>query len=62
MKPADDDYAQLIEDCEHRAKRLSDWDRGFIDSIKKQLESSRSLSRKQSDLLDEIWNKATAAG
>ena len=58
----DDDYAQLIEDCEYRESRLSDWDRGFIDSVKKQLESNRPLSRKQSELLDEIWEKATAAG
>ena len=26
---------QMIEDCEHREERLSDWDRSFIDSISK---------------------------
>jgi len=52
----------LVEDCEARESRLSDWERQFIDSIKSQLTNGLSLSQKQSDHLDEVWEKATAKG
>lgn len=58
----DDDTLQLIEDCEARESRLSDWDRTFIDSIKRQIEAGRTLSTKQADKLSEIWERATAKG
>lgn len=57
-----DEYKQLIEDCENREHRLNDWERTFIDSIKNQLIAEQPLSPKQSDRLDEIWEKATARG
>lgn len=56
------EQAQLIEDCETREARLSDWEAQFIDSIKRQLEAGRDLSDKQSDLLDSIWTKVTERG
>jgi hypothetical protein len=58
----DDDTAQLIEDCETREERLTDWERGFIDSIKAQIVGGRRLSEKQTDRLNEIWERATAKG
>lgn len=56
------EQAQLVKDCEDREERLTDWQRGFIDSIGRQLEAGRSLSAKQSDLLDEVWTQATERG
>lgn len=56
------EYVQLIEDCEKREERLSDWDRTFLDSIKHQLAGGRALSTKQTEKLDEIWERATARG
>lgn len=56
------EYAQLIEDCEKRESRLSDWDREFIDSIKKRLADGTPLTPKQVEKLDEIWERATARG
>lgn len=56
------EYLQLIEDCEARESRLSEWDGTFLDSIKKQIENGRSLSPKQIEKLDEIWERATARG
>lgn len=56
------EYLQMIEDCESRDSRLSDWDRGFLDSIKSQIEAGRMLSTKQTEKLDEIWERATARG
>jgi len=56
------EYAQLIEDCEKRESRLSEWDREFIDSIKKRLADGKPLTPKQVEKLDEIWERATARG
>lgn len=56
------DTEQLIEDCENRESRLTDWDRSFLDSIKRQIENGRSLSVKQSDMLNTIWERVTAKG
>lgn len=53
---------QLIEDCEARESRLSDWDGQFLDSLRRQLEAGRSLSEKQDAKLNEIWERATAKG
>ncbi|WP_428421905.1 hypothetical protein [Methylibium sp.] len=56
------EYLQLIEDCEAREARLSEWDAQFLDSIKRQLAEGRALSLKQTAKLDEIWERATAKG
>ena len=52
----------LVEDCEARESRLTDWERDFVDSVRRQLEAGRALSKKQADTLDEIWESATARG
>lgn len=57
-----DDHEQLIEDCEARESRLTDWERGFVDSVKQQLAGGRALSEKQATCLGEIWERATAKG
>jgi hypothetical protein len=57
-----DEYITLIEDCEERSDRLSDWEAGFIDSLRRQLEEGRPPTQKQIDCLDSIWEKATKKG
>ena len=57
-----DEVGTLIEDCEARESRLTAWEREFIDSIKHQVEQGRSLTVKQVEILDTIWNRATAKG
>lgn len=52
-------YLQLVEDCENREDRMSDWERKFIDSISNQLEKGKTLSPKQIETLDNIWEKVT---
>ena len=52
----------LIEDCENRESQLSDWERGFIDSLKQQFAAGRTLTAKQSEHLDSIWERVTAGG
>ena len=57
-----DEYLTLIDDCEARESRLNDWQRGFLDSLRKQIEADRHLTVKQTDKLDEVWEQATKAG
>lgn len=52
----------MIEDCEKRESRLTEWERGFIDSLSEQLHAGRRPSTRQLDTLDAIWEKATARG
>lgn len=54
-----EDPQQLIEDCIARESRLSDWEKSFIDSIGNQLAAGRSLSAKQLEALEKIWEKVT---
>lgn len=54
-----DDQQQLADDCEAREDRLTDWERGFIDSIQRQL---RPLSEKQDATLNAIWDRVTQKG
>ncbi len=54
-----DEHQQMVKDCENRESKLTDWERGFIDSISKQLAEGRRLSAKQAAHLDEIWERVT---
>ncbi len=56
------EYTTLIEDCEKRSDRLSDWELGFIDSLGRQIADGRRPSQKQIDTLDTVWERATARG
>lgn len=57
-----DEYRQQIEDCRKRERMLSAWDADFLDSISERLDDNRTLSPKQIEKLDEIWEKATSRG
>ena len=54
-----DEHATMIEDCENRESKLSDWERQFISSIADQLDSGNTLSVKQQECLDAIWERIT---
>ena len=56
------EYLQLVEDCENRESRLTDWQRGFIDSMCRQLEAGRRPTPKQIEALDDVWEQATKKG
>lgn len=57
-----DEYVTLLEDCERREERLSDWERGFVDSLRRQIEQGRRPTPKQIEALDRAWERATARG
>jgi ferritin-like metal-binding protein YciE len=62
MATWDDEYLTLLDDCEQREDRLTDWQRGFVDSLRRQIEAGRRPTQKQIDALDEVWERATARG
>ncbi len=55
-----DEYLTMIEDCEKRESRLSEWEVEFMDSIRIQVESGKMLSPKQLGILDRVWERATS--
>lgn len=57
-----DEYMTMVEDCEQRESRLTEWEASFIDSIKDQLGRERPLSTKQIETLEKVWDRATKKG
>lgn len=57
-----EDLMAMVNDCEARESRLSEWECSFIDSVRQQLLSGRRLSAKQVDKLNSIWEQATEIG
>lgn len=57
-----EEWQQLVDDCEERESRLSDWENKFVDSISDRLFKMISLTEKQSETLNKIWEKATEKG
>ena len=57
-----DEYMTMLDDCERREERLTDWERGFVDSLRRQIEQDRRPSAKQIETLDKCWERATARG
>lgn len=55
-----DEYVTLLEDCEKRSEKLTDWECGFVDSLQRQVIAGRRPTEKQSEILDKIWERATA--
>jgi hypothetical protein len=56
------EYVTLLDDCEKREERLSDWERGFVDSLRRQITQGHRPAAKQVEALDTIWERATARG
>ena len=57
-----DEQSRMVADCEQRESRLTDWEREFVQSLRERIDSGRGLTPKQSEVLDEIWDRATARG
>lgn len=53
------EYSTLIEDCEKRESRLTDWERSFIDSLKTQIVRHRAPTQKQIEKLESVWERVT---
>lgn len=57
-----DEYTTRLDDCEAREERLTDWERTFVDSLRRQITEGRRPTPKQIEALDRAWERATAKG
>ena len=57
-----DEYTQMVDDCEARESKLSDWEVMFLESIENRLAIGNSLTPKQIETLENIWEKVTKNG
>lgn len=55
-----DEIIILLDDCEKRYKKLNDWEKEFIENIRKQYIKKKALNQSQLDCLNKIWEKATS--
>lgn len=56
------EYLTLLDDCEKRESRLTEWERSFVDSMRHQVEAGRRPTKAQVETLDEVWERVTARG
>ncbi len=52
-----EEYETLIQDCEDRDRKLTPWERDFLESIKERIEGWTPLTENQVDKLNEIWER-----
>jgi hypothetical protein len=52
-----DEYLVACLRDEVNDPKFSDWERGFIASVVRQVSQGRKLSEKQKQILERIWNK-----
>lgn len=55
----DDEILMMIEDCIKRSAKLSPWEESFILNIHQTIIKGKKLTKKQSQQLDNIWEKVT---
>jgi len=55
-------YVEMLDDCESRDDNMNDWESDFCESIREQLDNGRSLSTKQVEMLEKIWDRLTERG
>lgn len=60
MKTWVDEYVTMLEDCEKRSERLTEWECGFVESLQRQIADGRQPSAKQIEKLDSVWERITA--
>ena len=57
-----EEYIQMIDDCEDRESKLSEWDINFLESIRNRVEQGISPTIRQITVLENIWEKSTKDG
>jgi hypothetical protein len=57
-----DEYVTMLDDCEKRSERLTDWECGFVDSLQRQIAEGRRPSPKQVETLDNSAAASTGTG
>lgn len=55
-----EEWQMMVEDCEKRESKLSEWEVNFIDSVSRILDRGCSLTPSQDDVLTRIWDRVTS--
>lgn len=53
------EQSQIIEDCEKRESKLTAWESDFIDSLANRVCRGHTLTDKQAEKLQKIWDRIT---
>lgn len=56
------EHVDMVADCAARESKLDAWESTFIESINDRLDSQQSLTAKQVEKLEQIWEKVTKSG
>lgn len=59
MPSCKEEYQQLIDDCMDRQSQLNDWEINFLDSINDQVSEEGTLTDRQFEKLESIWERVT---
>jgi len=54
------DEEQMLDDCETLESKLSDWERGFVTSLRERLDSGNDLTENQSEKLFEVHDRVVS--
>ncbi|MCK4793826.1 MAG: hypothetical protein KAV87_59405 [Desulfobacteraceae bacterium] len=57
-----DEAKQMVQDCEEREGRMSDWERGFISDMQGRIAANYWFTDKQKETIFKIWEKVTENG
>lgn len=62
MNSWQNEYFDMLDDCDSRESKLSEWESDFIESFRSQLEDGKIPTNKQIDKLSDIWDRVTSNG
>lgn len=55
-----DEIETMLNDCENRESKLTDWERNFIASLGERIGRGKRLTEAQEEHLELIWNRVTS--
>lgn len=57
-----EEYRIMIRDCINRESRMNEWEQSFIQDLDEKLSEGWMLTEKQTEKLDQIWERVTKNG
>lgn len=57
-----DTLLQMIDDCEARESRLTEWEIGFLDAVRDWIAHNKPVTESQDEKINAIWDRVTDAG
>ena len=54
-----EEFQQMLEDCEERESKLTEWEQGFIQSMRDKFDRGYPITEPMDETLTKIWEKVT---